>query len=135
MRINTHNLGQEEFDSLRVLSYPNTDVFLLCFSLIDVTSLKNIKSSWIKELQQHCATAKYSIILVGTKSDLRDESNKNHVTKEMGEELKQEIGAFDYVECSAMTNTNVKQLFEKIMDHKLAEKAEPKKEGGCCSIC
>ena len=110
-------------------------MFIVCFSVVDVTSLKNIKNKWIKELQQHCATSKYSIILVGTKLDLRDESNKHHVTTEMGEQLKQDIGAFDYVECSAMKNMNVKQLFESIMDHKLAQKAEPKKEGGCCNIC
>lgn len=36
--------GQEEFDSLRPLSYPGTDIFLLCFSVMYPTSYENIKT-------------------------------------------------------------------------------------------
>jgi len=30
--------GQEDYDRLRPLSYPQTDVFLICFSIISMTS-------------------------------------------------------------------------------------------------
>lgn len=35
--------GQEEYDRLRALCYPQTDVFLMCFSLISPSSFENIK--------------------------------------------------------------------------------------------
>jgi small GTP-binding protein len=36
--------GQEEYDRLRSLSYPDTDVFLMCFSIISPSSFHNIQS-------------------------------------------------------------------------------------------
>ena len=36
--------GMEDFDRLRPLSYPFTDVLVLCFSLVDCSSYKNIES-------------------------------------------------------------------------------------------
>ena len=35
--------GQEDYDRLRVLAYPYTDVFLVCFSVVNPTSHENIK--------------------------------------------------------------------------------------------
>ena len=34
--------GQEDFDRLRPLSYPQTDVFLICFSVVIPTSFHNV---------------------------------------------------------------------------------------------
>jgi small GTP-binding protein len=36
--------GQEDYDQLRPLSYPQADVILICFSLDSVASLDNVKS-------------------------------------------------------------------------------------------
>merc|ERR1711879_9994 len=46
--------GQEDYDRLRPLSYPQTDVFLICFSVISEASLKNVKSKWAPEINNHC---------------------------------------------------------------------------------
>ena len=35
--------GQEDFDRLRPLSYPNSDVFLVCFSVITPASFNNVR--------------------------------------------------------------------------------------------
>ena len=42
--------GQEDYDRLRPLSYPGTDVFIVCYSMVDPESFKNVKKKWIKEL-------------------------------------------------------------------------------------
>ena len=36
--------GQEDYDRLRPLSYPQTDVFLVCFSLVSPPSFENVKT-------------------------------------------------------------------------------------------
>jgi len=64
--------GQEDYDRLRPLSYPQTDVFLIAFSIISPHSFDNVKSKWYPEIQHHAPGV--PIILVGTKSDLRNDS-------------------------------------------------------------
>merc|ERR550525_269472 len=63
--------GQEDYDRLRPLSYPQTDVFLVCFSVISDPSFNNVKQKWIPEITHHAPGV--PIILVGTKSDLRND--------------------------------------------------------------
>lgn len=42
--------GQEDYDRLRPLSYPETDVFLLCFAIDCPDSLENINDKWLPEV-------------------------------------------------------------------------------------
>jgi len=63
-------IGQEDYDRLRPLSYPQTDVFLICFSLINSSSYENVRAKWFPEITHHCPNT--PIILVGTKLDLRE---------------------------------------------------------------
>ncbi len=58
--------GQEDYDRLRPLSYPQTDVFVLCFSVISPTSFTNITNKWIPEIRHHCPDK--PIILCGETS-------------------------------------------------------------------
>lgn len=58
--------GQEEYKRLRALSYPDTDVFLICFSVVNPSSFENVKTQWIPELKHHCQSA--HTIIVGTKT-------------------------------------------------------------------
>lgn len=39
--------GQEDYDRLRPLSYPQTDVFLVCFSVVSPSSFENVKEKVI----------------------------------------------------------------------------------------
>jgi hypothetical protein len=50
-------LGQEDYDRLRPLSYPQTDVFLVCFSVVSPSSFENVK----EKVKQFCS--KYSLLL------------------------------------------------------------------------
>jgi len=128
--------GQEEYSRLRALSYPETDVFLLCFSVVAPASFENIKSKWWPEVEHHCPEAKK--ILVGTKIDLRNDKKILEELKgeklpspEQGENLAKEIGAKAYLECSAFTQEGLKRVFEEAIRNVIApHDKEPKGGGG-----
>lgn len=65
--------GQEDYDRLRPLSYPDTDVILMCFSVDSPDSLENIPEKWTPEVKHFCPNV--PIILVGNKKDLRNDPN------------------------------------------------------------
>ena len=133
--------GQEDYDRLRPLSYPQTDIFLLCFSITSPSSFENIKEKWVHEIKHHCPTTPY--LLVGTQCDLRDDSvmieqlarNKQRpVTKQEGDRLCKEIGAVNYVECSALTQRGLKNVFDEAIITALDPPKPKKKKGGACSV-
>jgi len=51
--------GQEDYDRLRPLSYPQTDVFLVCFSVISPSSYENVKE---KVCACACAARQYCYV-------------------------------------------------------------------------
>ena len=127
--------GQEDYDRLRPLSYPQTDVFLICFSIISPPSLQNIKQKWHPEIQHHSGGVPF--ILVGTKSDLRNdrdtmdrlrEKNLTPVSEREGQDLANELGAFKYLECSALTQEGLKQVFDDAVRCVLINENAPKKK-------
>lgn len=46
--------GQEDYDRLRPLSYPQTDIFLICFSLVSPPSFENVKTKVFISLDCMC---------------------------------------------------------------------------------
>ncbi|KAI3382836.1 hypothetical protein SNEBB_000432 [Seison nebaliae] len=111
--------GQEDYDRLRPLSYPDSDVFLLCFSLVNPTSFFNIHNKWYDEIRQHCANV--PTILIGTKLDLREDrqyvkqlyqNNIKVITPEQGLSLAERLRSLGYVECSALNQQNLNKVFE-----------------------
>lgn len=70
--------GQSENDELRPLAYPETNVFLVCFSISDPVSFDHVKEKWVPEIRYHVPDA--PIILVGTKIDLRNEINAQRLS-------------------------------------------------------
>lgn len=63
--------GQDDYDRLRPLSYPETNVFLICFSVVNMVSYENVRQKWYKEVRHHCPDT--PVLLIGTKTDLRDD--------------------------------------------------------------
>ena len=51
--------GQEDYDRLRPLSYPQTDVFLLCFSITNPTSFENVRTKWYPEIASHAPGVRF----------------------------------------------------------------------------
>nr|XP_057918437.1 ras-related C3 botulinum toxin substrate 1 isoform X2 [Doryrhamphus excisus] len=112
--------GQEDYDRLRPLSYPQTDVFLICFSLVSPASFENVRAKWYPEVRHHCPNT--PIILVGTKLDLRDDKDTIEKLKEkkltpiiypQGLAMAKEISAVKYLECSALTQRGLKTVFDE----------------------
>jgi len=102
--------GQEQFNVIRRLSYHQSNIFLVCFNLIDPISFQNVKERWLPELKEHAP--KVPFILVGLKSDGRGLSKTKSVKTDEGEQMARKIGAKCYVECSACTQKNVKNVFD-----------------------
>ncbi|CAO3695325.1 unnamed protein product [Rhizopus stolonifer] len=63
--------GQEDYDRLRPLSYPDSHVILICFAVDSPDSLENVQEKWISEVLHFCQGL--PIVLVGCKKDLRND--------------------------------------------------------------
>jgi small GTP-binding protein len=133
--------GPEEYSRLRRLSYPGTSCFLMTYSVVSQTSYANIMTKWIPEVQETCPLA--SILLVGTKIDLRAAPLPPHMdaplSKEHGEQLVAQASKrwpglrIRYVECSSLTGLGLKAVFGEAMSLSLAVegKSTSQKEEKC----
>ncbi|CCJ31067.1 unnamed protein product, partial [Pneumocystis jirovecii] len=74
--------GQEEYDRLRPLSYPESDVILICFAIDYPPSLENVTDKWYPEVTHFCPDI--PIVLVGLKSDLRRNQNAIRLLRAQG---------------------------------------------------
>ena len=119
--------GQQDFDEIRPMPYTGTDVFLLCFSVDNRNSFRNIKAKWKPELKQH--QPKVPILLVGTKCDLREDKNCDCIPLSECQKLAEQIGAYKYDEVSAMKNYGVRQAFEDAIRECITEK-----KSGCTIV-
>ena len=112
--------GEEDYDQLRPLSYPQTDVFLLCYSFSDRASLDAIVTKWHPEISFHCPGTPF--LIVATKSDLADdkvileslsERSQTIALRAEGQHLADTLGAHKFMECSALTQEGLKTLFDE----------------------
>ena len=139
----------------RPLVYPNTDVFLLCFSVVSPSSFLNIREKWIPEIKKSREKGQKKhvpIILVGTQSDLRNDVNtrvelakykEQPVTENEARKLAKDLGCENFIETSALTQHNLKEVFDEaimasLKGRKIKEKMAAKKaarQQGCnCAI-
>ncbi|KAK6964628.1 ras-related protein ced-10 [Biomphalaria glabrata] len=127
--------GMEDYYRLRSLSYLGADCFILCFSLCNKTNAENIKDKWYPEIYYHCPNAVY--IVVGTKLDMRQDKTKKNdpkkiVSRSEGKKISKSIKAFKYLECSALTQEGLKEVFDEAVKAFLYKKAEQKPNNNKC---
>lgn len=139
--------GQEDYERLRALSYHETDVFILCYSIVHHPSLENIERRWAPEIKR--VSPGSHIILVGCKMDLRADPvelerlrarGQRPIATAEGEKVARRIGADSFFECSALTQEGLKDVF----DEALLSAWDPLPQGrggkrgpapaGCCTI-
>ena len=125
-------------DRLRPLSYPGTDIFLVCFSVNSPTTFDNVSKKWWQEIQHHAPGVPF--ILIGTKIDLRNDpktiseleaKKQSPITKAQGDALCAELKGIKYMECSALTQEGLKQVFDEaircvLMAHNAAQNKKSK---------
>jgi len=103
--------GQEGYERVRRMSYKNVQLVLCCYAIDNIASLENVQNVWSKEIQKFAPTSVQ--IIVGLKSDLRGTSKKVCLTTNQGAEIARKVGATRHVECSAMNDVGVEQVFEQ----------------------
>ncbi|CAL8103272.1 unnamed protein product [Orchesella dallaii] len=107
----------EEWNHLRIRDYNNTDCFILCYAIDNPTSLSNVETKWVPELNQYCPNV--PILLVGTKTDIRTPSNR-WISEEEGDALKVKVKAEAYIECSSKSIASIEGVLMRAVS--IAEK-------------
>ena len=97
--------GQKIYKSLISGYYKNASLAILMYSIDNKESFNNIKS-WLKDLKKD-APKGIGIILVGNKADLE---NERQVSKEEGEKFKTEHNLDLFMETSAKSGINAKNV-------------------------
>jgi GTPase SAR1 family protein len=101
----------------------------MVYSVDNPTSLKNIRSKWFPEVMHHCGSI--PTILVGTKTDLRDDpeaverrskQGKRLVDPQEVQQLAEELGCIAYIDCSALRGYNVDHVFQTALRHVLQKR-------------
>lgn len=114
--------GKEDYDRLRVISYMNCDVFLVCFSVINRESLESVESHWVPEIKHFLP--KTPFILVATQTDMRntqstDGSDVNStpaVSFKEAAEVANKCGAASFVECSSFLDEGISDVIRETIE-------------------
>jgi cell division control protein 42 len=98
--------------SLCPLSYPQTDVFLICFSL---NSLQNIRDKWVPKI---LPDVPFTIVVtqINMRDDLEEVKElagpKQHLIS--SEKLTHDLGAAKYLEYSSLTRKGLDGVFHEV---------------------
>lgn len=119
--------GQEDYDRLRPLSYPQTDCFGIVYSISSRSSFENLFSKWLPEIQHHCPGT--PICAIGNKTDLK--AQRQVPTMEARDKAR--TSGLIHIECSALTQDNLKSVFDTMVRASLAQPVGTSRAGnGCC---
>ena len=122
-------IGDEGYDRLRPLSYPQTDVFLVCFSIRDPSSFTNVMEKWLPEVFHHHQLYDHSdiaFVLIGLHGDRRADEDgilaakMGHIVGvEQGAQLARKLGEwrekeFAYLEVDARDNKEAGRILDAV---------------------
>lgn len=110
--------GQEDYDTIRPLSYRGANLIILCYTIENKKNLENVSTKWLVEIKNYCPGVKF--YLVGLKKDLREEEDvklEELISTEEGKKVAEQINAEKFFECSALTRENVDEVFKCAADY------------------
>lgn len=114
--------GQEDLPRLRTYSYHETDLFLLCFSVVSPASLESVITKWQPEIRRWCPHT--PLVLVGTEAQRREDQKTctrlaraqlRPVSVWEGQACAQLLGALVYVECASPHAPSWASLMDTIL--------------------
>ncbi|XP_061193351.1 rho-related protein racL-like [Saccostrea echinata] len=108
--------SEEEHSAIREFAYKDSNVFILCYSVIDRTSLMNIRDKWIPEIKKFLGK-KIKLVVVGTQTDIRDSvclDQDPPVSKTEGADFSRQIGADYFMECSSAFPSSFTEIFKHV---------------------
>ena len=126
--------GQSDYDCIRPLAYPGADAFVVCYACDQPESLANAQAKWAAEARHFAPNT--PVVLLATKTDLREpvlSSQAAHAAREpgapstvdfkKGHAAATEMRAAAFTECSALTQSGLKEAFEIIVAAALRSKS------------
>ncbi|MFX1391416.1 MAG: GTP-binding protein [Promethearchaeota archaeon] len=121
--------AQQYFKRFRQTYYLGTQAAFIVFDLTNQASFESVKE-WFKELEDFIGGREIPIILIGNKTDLRDNRVINY---EEGVKLVSELSnkpniKISYIETSALTGENVEDAFTLIAYHYISKSKEDEEE-------
>ncbi|KAG7272423.1 hypothetical protein CRUP_013177 [Coryphaenoides rupestris] len=133
--------GQDDYDRLRPLSYQEADLILVCYDVTNHTSFDNVMIKWHPEVKHFCKDV--PVVLVGCKTDLRKDQERlgklkaldqTPITYTQGEEVRQQMNAELYLECSAKHQENVHNVFLETTKKVLDARSKARKRRRKCVV-
>ncbi|KAK8839490.1 hypothetical protein M9Y10_031846 [Tritrichomonas musculus] len=122
--------------------YADADLFVLCFSITNPHSLENIEKYWFYDVRKR--NPKTPIILLGMKSDLREEnisdSQKSFTTimetipSSKCEEIKIKINAEEYIECSSLQQIKLNEVIDSFIKVNQNQQKKKKMKNSKCIL-
>lgn len=116
--------GISEWSKTNLLSYQQTDVFIVCFAINNTGSFNNA-IKFITNLEAYDVP----IILCATKTDLREE---RVVDAKVSNHAAQKVGCYEYIETSSVEFKNVKRIFDLACEAAVNPKEYGKQK--CCGL-
>jgi len=108
---------------------------------VSPSSFENAKTKWWPEVSHHAPDT--PIILVGTKLDLREDSEMNArlrdrrmapISYTQGVQMAKDIRALRYLECSALTQKGLKSVFDEAIRCVLSPKPIKRRKANSCLV-
>ncbi|KAK6181425.1 hypothetical protein SNE40_009273 [Patella caerulea] len=107
--------GLDNHRNLRTFAYNICHAIIMCFSVCDKESYKNVIDVWMPEIIAE-TKGKIPIILVGTQADTRGHVFPElEISTDAGYKLAKQIGADTYIECSALTKEGLNFAFNNVI--------------------
>lgn len=111
--------GQENYDRLRSLSYPQTNVFLMCFSKLSPASFEHFSEKWAPEIIHHCPGVPFILVGITDADAFKEEKARSKLKKVNlvpisqadGKRKASEIGALKYLERNIVTKKGMNDIF------------------------